>query len=110
MTNQLSALPAVFHALADPTRLAVLERLSGGAATVSELAGPFKMALPSFTQHLAVLERAGLVRSRKKGRIRTCELSPRPLGLAQSWMERQRRVWDRRLDQLDDYLLKLKEK
>jgi DNA-binding transcriptional ArsR family regulator len=102
-------LHGVFHALADPTRLAVLARLSAGPAAVSELAQPFNMALPSFVQHLAVLEQAGLLRSRKKGRIRTCELSPRPLKLAQSWLARRRRLWARRLDQLDAYLLKLKE-
>jgi DNA-binding transcriptional ArsR family regulator len=90
--------------------LAVLERLSGGPATVSELAEPFKMALPSFTQHLAVLEDAGLLRSRKRGRVRTCELSPKPLAAAESWMVHQRALWKRRLDQLDDYLIQLKEK
>ena len=103
-------LAGVFHALGDPTRLAVLERLSRGPATVSELAEPFDMALPSFTQHLAVLEDAGLVRSRKKGRVRTCELALKPLDLAGDWMARRRELWTRRLDQLDDYLLKLKEK
>jgi DNA-binding transcriptional ArsR family regulator len=109
MPNQSTRLDGVFQALADPTRRAVLERLSGGPATTSELARPFRMALPSFSQHLDVLERSGLVRSRKTGRIRTYRLAPRPLKVAKHWLERQREVWNRRLDQLDDYLTNLKE-
>jgi DNA-binding transcriptional ArsR family regulator len=88
----------------------VLSRLSVGAASVSELARPFDIALPSFTQHLNVLERCGLVRSRKVGRVRTYRLAPQPLKAAQSWMAQQRALWERRLDRLDDYLLELKEK
>ena len=104
-----AALDRVFRALADPTRRAVVERLGAGPATVSELAAPFGMALPSFTQHLDVLEDCRLIRSRKKGRVRTCRLSPRTLQSAEGWLARQRTLWERRLDQLDDYLLKLKE-
>lgn len=104
------ALDDVFRALADPTRRAVLRRLSKGPTAVSELAEPFDMALPSFWQHLDVLERSGLVRSRKRGRIRTCRLAPRVLRTAERWMETQRSVWERRLDQLDAYLLELKKK
>ena len=100
----------VFRALADPTRRAVLERLGRGPAPVSELAEPFDMALPSFMQHLGVLEECGLVRSRKSGRVRTCQLVPQPLKRAERWMTGQRAVWERRLDQLDDYLTELKEK
>jgi len=99
----------VFHALADPTRRAVLERLSGGPASTSELAQPFKMALPSFLQHLDVLENCGLVRSRKTGRVRTYQLAPKKLEVAEHWMARQRKMWERRLDQLDSYLEELKE-
>jgi DNA-binding transcriptional ArsR family regulator len=77
---------------------------------VTELARPFDMALPSFTQHLAVLERCGLVRSRKTGRVRTYHLVPKPLQAVESWMTAQRNLWERRLDQLDAYLLTLKEK
>jgi DNA-binding transcriptional ArsR family regulator len=95
--------------LADPTRRAVLERLSSGPAPVSELARPFKMALPSFLQHLGVLEDCGLVTSRKAGRVRTYQLAPRPLRLAESWLEKQCASWDRRLNQLDAYLADLKE-
>jgi DNA-binding transcriptional ArsR family regulator len=75
---------------------------------VSELAEPFDMALPSFMQHLRVLEECGLVRSRKEGRVRTCQLAPKPLEKAEHWMAEQRAVWERRLDQLDDYLKELK--
>lgn len=111
MPNQQAAsqLSKVFHGLADPTRRAVLERLSGGPAAVSELAKPFRMALPSFLQHLDTLERCGLVKSRKAGRVRTYQLTPRPLKAAEGWFEKQRILWNRRLDQLDTYLLDLKE-
>jgi DNA-binding transcriptional ArsR family regulator len=109
MPNQSVPLNRVFQALADPTRRAVLERLSGGPASVSELAEPFQMALPSFSQHLEVLENCGLVRSRKTGRVRTYELAPQPLKEAEQWMVTQRENWERRLDQLDNYLKDLKE-
>jgi DNA-binding transcriptional ArsR family regulator len=99
----------VFHGLADPTRRAVLERLSDGPAAVSELAEPFRMSLPSFLQHLDVLESCGLVKSRKAGRVRTYRLTPQPLRSAEGWLGKQRAVWNRRLDQLDTYLADLKE-
>jgi DNA-binding transcriptional ArsR family regulator len=102
-------LDRVFHALGDPTRRAVLERLSSGPTAMTQLAQPFDMALPSFSQHLDVLECCGLVRSRKKGRVRTYRLAPRPLAVAEHWMARQRATWERRLDQLDRYLKELKE-
>lgn len=104
MPNERAQLDRVFHALADPTRRAVLVRLSRGTATVSELAEPFAMALPSFLQHLRVLADSDLVRSRKDGRIRTYQLSPQPLQLAEDWMVEQRALWGRRLDQLDRFL------
>jgi DNA-binding transcriptional ArsR family regulator len=107
MATSSMRLDRVFHALADPTRRAVLERLSGGPAAVTELAQPFAMALPSFAQHLDVLEECGLVRSRKVGRVRTYRLAPRPLATAEHWIVRQRAVWERRLDQLDHYLATL---
>jgi DNA-binding transcriptional ArsR family regulator len=109
MANYSIQLDSVFRALGDPTRRAVLSRLSLGPASVSELARPFDIALPSFTQHLGVLERCGLVRSRKAGRVRTYRLVPRPLKAAEHWIAQQRVLWERRLDQLDDYLLELKE-
>ena len=108
MPNQSPRLDRVFQALADPTRRAVVERLCKGPAAVSELARPFRMALPSFSQHLDVLEGCGLVRSRKTGRVRTYRLEPAPLKVAETWMTRRRALWERRLDQLDAYLDELK--
>lgn len=99
----------MFNALGDPTRFAVVERLSRGPAAVSELAAPFDMALPSFTQHMGVLERSGLVRSEKKGRVRTYFLVPKKLKKAESWLNERRTFWKKRLDQLDTYLLEIKE-
>ncbi len=100
----------MFQALADPTRRAVVQRLAHGDAAVSELAEPFDMALPSFLQHLRVLETCGLVRSHKTGRVRTYQLAPKPLKQAETWMTSQRTLWERRLDQLDDYLVRMKRK
>jgi DNA-binding transcriptional ArsR family regulator len=109
MPNQTAQLDIVFQALADPTRRAVLERLGRGPAAVSELARPFRMALPSFAQHLGVLERCGLVRSSKTGRVRTYQLMPQRLNAATHWLETQRAQWARRLDQLDTFLANNKE-
>lgn len=100
----------IFRALSDPTRRKVIERLSRSPASASELAAPFEMALPSFLEHLKILESSGLVHSRKKGRVRTYQLAPRHLRLAEDWLSRHRTVWEQRLDQLDSYLLDLKEK
>ena len=108
MPNQSSDLGRVFQALADPTRRAVLEKLSRGPTTMSDLAEPFDMALPSFSQHLDVLEDCGLVRSSKEGRVRTYQLAPQPLKAAEGWLAKQRTLWTKRLDQLDDYLKELK--
>lgn len=108
--SRVASVDGVFRALADPTRRRVLERLGRGPASVSQLAAPFGMALPSFVQHLKILEDAGLVGSTKSGRVRTYTLAPRRLRLAEDWLSRQRSLWERRLDQLDDYLLELKEK
>jgi DNA-binding transcriptional ArsR family regulator len=107
MPNQ--ELTRVFQALTEPTRRAVLERLTRGPAAVSELAQPFEMALPSFVQHLGVLENCGLVRSTKQGRVRTYALAPQPLKEAENWLAAQRLLWERRLDALDDFLQTLKE-
>ena len=108
MPKQLTKLDRVFLALADPTRRAVIVRLGRGPAAVSELARGHRMALPSFLQHLGVLERAGLARSRKRGRVRTYQLEPKALQAAEQWLEGQRAHWSKRLDQLDDYLLQMK--
>jgi DNA-binding transcriptional ArsR family regulator len=99
----------VFRALSDPTRRDVLERLTSRPASTSELAAPYDMALPSFLEHLKVLEGSGLVRSRKAGRVRTYELAPEQMKVAEGWLGRQRKLWERRFDQLDSYLMKLKQ-
>jgi DNA-binding transcriptional ArsR family regulator len=109
MPNQVAQMSLVFQALADPTRRAVVERLSCGPTATSELAQPFKMALPSFLQHLDVLQKCGLVQSRKSGRVRTYELAPNTLKAAEDWMATQRTLWERRLDRLDSFLEDLKE-
>lgn len=100
MANQSAALSDVFYALADPTRRAIVAALGRGPTSVSTLALPFPMALPSFMKHLGVLERSGLVRSRKAGRVRTCELEPRALTQAGRWLAEQRAVWEARTDRL----------
>jgi DNA-binding transcriptional ArsR family regulator len=104
MPNHAHSLDAAFKALADPTRRAVLERLGRGPIAMSELARPFDMALPSFAQHLEVLERSGLVASRKSGRVRTFRLVPRRMRQVEDWLSRRRELWETRLDQLDQFL------
>lgn len=108
-SNGPSTTDAVFHALSDPTRLAVVDRLARGPLPTSVLASDFDMALPSFTQHLGILEKSGLVRSKKKGRVRTYYLEAKQLKKAEDWLAKRRAVWEKRLDQLDRYLLSLKE-
>ena len=110
MPNQTHHLDKIFYALADPTRRSVMERLCRGPASVSELAQPFNMALPSFLQHLKVLEQSGLLRSHKVGRVRTCQIEPQALEMTERWLAEQRTLWERRLDQLDDYLINLTNK
>jgi DNA-binding transcriptional ArsR family regulator len=100
----------VFRALSDRTRRRILERLSQSPASATDLAEPFDMALPSFIQHLQVLERCGLVLSSKRGRVRTYRIVPGRMRLAEDWLAEQRTLWERRLDQLDAYLFDLKEK
>lgn len=110
MVATAPAIDGVFRALADPTRRQVIARLAAGPASVTALAAPFAMALPSFTQHLRVLEDCGVVRSRKAGRVRTVELVPQRLRAAETWLADQRALWDRRLDQLDRFLSQHKDK
>ena len=100
----------VFYALSNSTRRKVLEQLSVGPATVSELAAPFDMKLPSFVQHLSVLEQSRLVKSKKRGRVRTYELAPEQFKVAEDWLSERRRLWESRLDRFDEYVKKLKEK
>ena len=106
MANFHAQLPQVFGALSDPTRLAVVERLMRGPASVSELAKPFDMAGPSFLKHLRVLEDAGLARSEKRGRVRTVTLRPAALHGVEKWVERHRDLWEQRLDDLGSFLAK----
>jgi DNA-binding transcriptional ArsR family regulator len=104
MLNQSADLDRLFHALADPARRAMVERLARGPAPVSELARPLPMSLPAAMQHLGVLEAAGLVRSEKVGRVRTCAIEPGALGLAEQWLNARRTEWEHRLDRLGEYL------
>ena len=100
----------VFYALANATRRKVLEKLSVGPATVSELAAPFDMKLPSFVQHLSVLEQSRLVKSKKHGRVRTYEIAPERFRVAEDWLSARRQLWEERLDRFDNYVKQLKEK
>jgi DNA-binding transcriptional ArsR family regulator len=100
----VATLDDAFQALANPTRRAVVERLGQGPATVSELAEPFGMALPSFMQHLRVLEDSGLITTQKRGRVRTVRIRPKQMARAADWLAAQRDLWDRRLNQLDAFL------
>jgi DNA-binding transcriptional ArsR family regulator len=109
MLNQSMQLDQVFHALADPARRAILERLVRGPAPVTELARPLPMSLPAAMQHLGVLEQAGLVRTRKVGRVRTCAIDTRALSRAEQWINARRVAWEHRLDRLGAYLDTLKD-
>ena len=104
MLKQRDPLDLAFHALCDPARRGMVERLSQGPASVSELAAPLAMSLPAVLQHLQVLEASGLVRSTKQGRVRTCELDPAVLGTTEQWITQRRSVWEQRLDRLGAYL------
>jgi DNA-binding transcriptional ArsR family regulator len=104
MLNQGAALDQVFQALADPTRRWMVERLSRGPASVSELAKPLTMSLPAVVQHLQVLEQSGLVRSEKVGRVRTCRMQANALRTAEHWINQRRDAWERRLDRLGEFL------
>lgn len=106
MLNQVPtpSLDLVFQALADPTRRMMVDRLTHGPASVSELARPFEMSLPAVVQHLQVLEQSGLVRSEKVGRVRTCTIDTAALSQAEQWINDRRIEWERRLDRLGDFL------
>jgi DNA-binding transcriptional ArsR family regulator len=104
MENNLSPLDAAFHALADPTRRAVLNRLAQGPAPVKELAQPFAMGLPAFMKHLSVLEADGLITTHKAGRVRTCRVNADRLAAAETWLASQRALWIASADRLADYV------
>jgi DNA-binding transcriptional ArsR family regulator len=99
-----------FAALADPTRRAILVRLSKGERSVSELAQPFEMTLPAISKHLKVLEKAGLIERSRAAQYRPCKLNAKPLREAAQWVEQYRQFWDERFDRLDDYLAELQGK
>jgi DNA-binding transcriptional ArsR family regulator len=104
MINQSAALDLMFQALSDPSRRVMVDRLSRGPASVSELAKPLSMSLPAVVQHLQVLEASGLVTSVKIGRVRTCRIDSNALRTAEQWITNRRETWERRLDRLGDYL------
>ena len=106
LDQQSPPLDRVFQALADPTRRSMVERLTEGPASVSDLAGPLPMSLQAVVQHLQVLEASGLVRTEKVGRVRTCRVEPAVLRSAEEWISERRTSWEQRLDRLDDYLAK----
>jgi DNA-binding transcriptional ArsR family regulator len=103
-----AGLDLMFQALADPTRRAIVERLSRSPASVSDLAAPFDISLPAVVQHLQVLEAAGIVASEKVGRVRTCRMEPAGLSLAETWIHDRRLEWERRFDRLGDFLNRTK--
>ena len=110
MLNKNQHLDLAFQALADPTRRAMVQRLTRGPASVSDLAGPLTMSLPAVMQHLAVLESSGLVRSQKVGRVRTCQINLKALSVAEQWLSLRRTEWELRLDRLGHYLETLRRK
>ena len=103
-------LSTTFAALADPTRRAILSRLLTGERSVGELAGPFEMSMPAVSKHLRVLERAGLITQRKDAQWRLCRIEGAPLKEDSDWTDRYRRVWEERLDRLDQYVQQMKAK
>ena len=108
MLNESAPLDLAFQALADPTRRGMLAQLSRAPATVSELARPFRISLPAVMQHLQMLEASGLVRSEKKGRVRTCRIEPAALAVAESWIAERRAAWEAQADRFEDYVGRIK--
>ena len=108
MPYQSDSLPTTFTALSDPTRMAVIQMLATGPASVSQLSQSFDMALPSFTQHLGVLEKAGLILSHREGRKRICALNPSALKQAEDWLSAYRQQWEARFDRYEAHLQSIK--
>ena len=104
MANYSISLDPVFHALSDATRRGILKQLSSGSASVSDLAKDVPMALPSFLKHLKVLDKSGLIKSHKQGRVRICEIQPQNLQQAENWLQQQRQLWMEQTDRLEAYL------
>jgi len=105
MTARKPDIDRVFHALGDPTRRALLEKLTNGPVSVSKLAEPLAITLAAVVQHLQILEECGLVQTEKSGRVRTCRIEPVGLDVAAQWIKDRRSVWEQRLDQLGDFLV-----
>jgi DNA-binding transcriptional ArsR family regulator len=110
MLSQRAHVDRVFHALGDPTRRAIVEKLSAGPISVSRLAKPLAITLAAVVQHLQVLEKSGLVRTEKIGRVRTCSIEPQGLTVAERWIEDRRSLWEKRFDRLGDLLAEPDEK
>ncbi|WP_072806485.1 ArsR/SmtB family transcription factor [Rhodococcoides yunnanense] len=109
MAQHSDQLDGIFHALSDPTRRAVLGRLRQGPASVSELAEPFDMALPSFMKHVGVLEQGGWIRTHKEGRVRTCALESAPFGVVEEWLNEQQEIWEAHTDRLEQFVTQQEE-
>ncbi len=110
MEQYSAQLDGIFQALADPTRRAVLGRLGKGPASISDLAKPFDMALPSFMKHIHFLEDSGLIRTRKEGRVRTCAIRKRPFAAVETWLSAQRALWEARTDRLEQFVTAVRDK
>ncbi|OJH39732.1 ArsR/SmtB family transcription factor [Cystobacter ferrugineus] len=110
MAQYSEQLDGIFQALADPTRRAVLGRLGKGPASISELAKPFDMALPSFMKHIHLLEESGWIQTRKEGRVRTCALQKKPFAAVETWLTEQRSLWEGRTDRLELFVTTLQKK
>jgi DNA-binding transcriptional ArsR family regulator len=110
MEQYSDQLSDIFQALSDPTRRAVLGRLGKGPASVSDLARPFDMALPSFMKHIRLLERSGLIRTRKEGRVRTCAIDRERFAVVESWLSTQHAIWEGRTDRLEQFVMTSQEK
>lgn len=104
MHNRRASVDRVFHALGDPTRRAILERVSQGPVSVSSMAGPLKVTVAAVVQHVQVLEKSGLVHTTKVGRVRTCRMEAKGLSVAEQWINERRSLWERRFDRLGDLL------
>ncbi|MCG6141547.1 transcriptional regulator [Leptospira mtsangambouensis] len=110
MVKRNYSIDVVLHALSDPTRRQVIERLGIGPTSVSDLASPFSMAMPSFMQHLDILESSQLIYTEKVGRVRICYLNQNPFSVMENWLQVQKSQWETRLNQLDSFLLKTRGK
>lgn len=104
MAQYVARLNGIFQALSDPTRRAVLGRLGHGPASISDLAKPFDMTLPSFMKHIRLLEGSGLIRTRKEGRVRTCAIERKQFAVVEAWLSAQRAIWEGRTDRLEQFV------